>query len=310
MRILVYGAGVIGGCTAHCLCQTNNDITVLARGKQKEVLERDGLVAKNHFGGKTKVDRPHVIDTLSPDDRYDIIFAVMQYEQMRAILSSLAANCSGIVVLVGNNMASIEMEAYLKANSKTPKTVVFGFQGTGGERKDGHYTYVAFGKHGMSVGSTAMKDEWLPVLQQAFAGIKYRLTLQENMETWYKSHAAFVLPVCYVCYHHGCSLRGVKKAELYRAIEASLEGNLLLQHLGYPVVSEEISAFSTGRRKIYLFYWLCAHTKIGELAASNHAKNAMREMIDLNTAFSKIREHAPDFKMPAWDSLEPFMPLL
>lgn len=308
MKILVYGAGVIGGCLAHCLCQTKNEITILARGNQKEVLERDGLVARNHFTKKVCVSRPHVIDTLLPEDTYDIIFAVMQYKQIEAILPALAANSSKTVVLVGNNMQADETEKKLSSMSANKKTILFGFQATGGERNEGHYTYVAFGKPGMSVGSSSPESEWLPLLQEAFEGTSYRLTPRRNMDTWFKSHSAFVLPVCYIIYKNNGSIHGINKSTIYKAIEASLEGTLLLKHLGYPVEQDDIDAYSTKKKVTYLFYWLCVHTKIGELAASNHANNAVNEMIDLHNSFTEIRSKALDFKMEAWKELEAYMP--
>lgn len=308
MKILVYGAGVIGGCLAHCLCRTKNDITVLARGHQKETLEKDGLVVKNHFSKKVVVSHPQVIDELRPDDRYDIIFVVMQYMQMKAVLPFLAANCTKTIVFVGNNMDADNMESILHEKSSSPKTVVMGFQGTGGERQDGHYTYVAFGKPGMSIGSSAPQAEWLPLVQKAFEGSGYRITPCENMDAWYKSHAAFVLPVCYMIYKNGGTLRGLKKADINLALDASLEGTLLLKHLGYPVPEDDLVAYTTKRRSSYLFYWICVHTKIGELAASRHANNAVGEMIALNEAFDAIKAQALDYKMDTWNELEQYMP--
>ena len=43
MKILVYGAGVIGGDLTHVLCAAENHVTLLARGKWRKTLERDGL---------------------------------------------------------------------------------------------------------------------------------------------------------------------------------------------------------------------------------------------------------------------------
>ena len=308
MKILVYGAGVIGGCLANMLCGTANEITVLARGKQKETLERDGLVAKNYFGGKTTTSHPRVIDALAPGDSYDVIFAVMQYQQMQAILPALAANASPVVVLVGNTLDAPAMEAYLHQHSTSPKIVVFGFQGTGGERVAGHYTYIAFGKPGMSVGSTTPKEQWLPLLERAFEGAAYRLRYQDNMDVWYKSHVAFVMPVCYICYRYGCDLTRATKADLNKAIDASLEGTLLLKHLGLPVPQSDIDSYTKSRWVTCFFYRLCRSTKIGELAASRHARNAVGEMIALNDGFNQLRAKAPDFPMPAWTELEQYMP--
>ena len=44
MRILIYGAGVIGSIFAGRLAASGEDITVLARGKRLEQLKQNGVV--------------------------------------------------------------------------------------------------------------------------------------------------------------------------------------------------------------------------------------------------------------------------
>lgn len=40
MKLLVYGAGVIGSYLAHVLCSAGHDVSILARGRRKEELEK------------------------------------------------------------------------------------------------------------------------------------------------------------------------------------------------------------------------------------------------------------------------------
>lgn len=89
MKTLVYGAGVIGSYLTHVLCAAGNDVTLLARGDWRETLERDGLTIVHHLQKKTTHDRPHIIVALDRT-HYDLVFAVMQYQQMSAILGDLA----------------------------------------------------------------------------------------------------------------------------------------------------------------------------------------------------------------------------
>lgn len=53
MKILVYGAGVIGCYLTHVLCAAGNNVTLLARGSWRETLERDGLTIVHHLQKKT-----------------------------------------------------------------------------------------------------------------------------------------------------------------------------------------------------------------------------------------------------------------
>ena len=110
MKVLVYGAGVIGCYLAHVLGTAGNDVTLLARGQWKEQLQQNGLMIRNHLQRRTTLDRPRVIGSTQEDDTYDAVFAVMPYNKMQAILEPLAAIHSPVVVLVGNNMSPAVMQ--------------------------------------------------------------------------------------------------------------------------------------------------------------------------------------------------------
>ena len=79
MKILVYGAGVIGCVLAHKLFRAGNDVTMLARGIWKQIIDEQGLTI-DHYGYFYKTrDKVTTIDKLENSDRYDLIFVVMQY---------------------------------------------------------------------------------------------------------------------------------------------------------------------------------------------------------------------------------------
>ena len=88
MKVLVYGAGVIGGQLVHVLMKSGNDVTVIARGEWKETLQKYGLRIHHYIQKKDTTDHPRVLEK-PDDDRYDIVFAVMQYRQMEKILDDL-----------------------------------------------------------------------------------------------------------------------------------------------------------------------------------------------------------------------------
>lgn len=306
MRVLVYGAGVIGSYLAHVLCAAGNHVALLARGHWRETLERDGLTISHHLQRKTTHDRPNIIGALG-GERYDLVFAVMQYQQMSSILDGLARVDSPVVVLVGNNMAAVEMESYIKAHTAVPKAVLFGFQGTGGRREAGRVVCVRFGDAGMTVGrlhgepSAAEKR----LLVSAFAGTKYRLTWAADMDAWYKCHLAFILPVAYLSYALDCDLRRAAGKQLRTGFRAVREGYGLLRALGYPILPEDTMKKLQGLRGglSYIMLRIMAKTAIGELAATDHCRNAVTEMEALDKAFAALREQKPGQPMPNWDAM-------
>ena len=266
MKILVYGAGVIGCYLTHVLCAAGNDVTLLARGSWRETLERNGLTIVHHLQKKTTYDRPRVIGALN-GEHYDLVFAVMQYQQMAAILDDLAQANSSVVVLVGNNMDAGKMETYIQAHTAAPKTVLFGFQGTGGRRETDKAVCVRFGDMGMTVGgahgepSTADKQ----ALTSAFADTGYHLTWAADMDAWYKCHLAFILPIVYLSYALDCDLSRATGKQIKTGLQAVREGYGLLDALGYPILPEDTMEKLHGFKGAlsYVLLRLMAKTTIG-----------------------------------------------
>ena len=79
MRILVYGAGVLGCELTHVLLQNKkNVVTLLARGEWKEMIDQKGLVIRHWAQRRTTTERVKTIDVLAPDDFYDLVFVVVR----------------------------------------------------------------------------------------------------------------------------------------------------------------------------------------------------------------------------------------
>ena len=90
MRILVYGAGVQGCELAHRLAQNEkNMVTLLARGEWKERIDQKGLTIRHWAQLKTTVDRMATIETLDPEESYDLIFVTVQASQLPELLPLL-----------------------------------------------------------------------------------------------------------------------------------------------------------------------------------------------------------------------------
>lgn len=312
MKVLVYGAGVIGGQLVHALIKSGNDVTVIARGAWKETLQRDGLRIRHYIQRKDTVDRPRVLEK-PVDEPYDVVFAVMQYRQMAVILEDLAMVNSPLVVLVGNNLSAVEMEGRILGASRTPKSVLFGFGSTAGTRENGKLTTVHTGDGRLTVGRTHedASEHEKDLLERLFRGSRLSLTWCDDMDAWLKYHAAFILPVVYLCYKTDCDLRKSTKQERKLMLDAVADTYHLLMELGYPVrpAGDEKSlepGFANAVVKLVI-YWV-SRTRLGALCTTEHCRHAPGEMEDLDRAFQKLREKRPDFPMPHFDKLYGSMP--
>lgn len=312
MNVLIAGAGVIGCYLAHVLCQAGQDVTLLARGAWMRQLQGEGLTIRHELQRHTTVDHPRVIDAI--DGRhYDAVFAVMQHQQMHAVLDDLALADTPVVVLVGNNMSAPEMEARIMERTATPKTVLFGFQGTGGRRESGKVIVVRFGAGSMSIGGLH-GDVQAPArdaVSALFSGTDYRLTWVPDMDAWYKCHLALVLPAANLCYALGCNLRRSTRAQRRQLLDAAREGYALLREVGCAILPPgEDRYYEPGARRAVMaaMILVMAKTVIGDLAAADHCRHAVSEMEGLDAAFEALRVQKRDFPMPNWDALRAARP--
>jgi 2-dehydropantoate 2-reductase len=312
MKVLVYGAGVIGCYLTHVLCQAKNEVTLLARGGWKENLEKSGLTIHHHLQRKTTTDHPSVVEQPG-DTHYDVVFAVMQHQQMQAILGDLAQLHTPLVVLVGNNLSATAMEREILSRSTAPKTVLFGFQGTAGNRENSYVECVRWNGGELTLGGLhrALSSEEKSFFAKLFSGTKYRLVWEEDMDGWYKCHLALILPIAYLCYLTGCDLRKTTRAQRKLLLDAADEGFRFLSQLGVSIRPAGEDAYYRGGPKRALcaaMMLVISETALGKLCASDHCRHAVSEMESLDRAWSDLRAQAPDFPMPNWDVLRSAMP--
>lgn len=130
MKILVFGAGVLGCNLARNLFRAGKDVTLLARGNWAEEIKNKGLRIKNKFLPRTSVSRVPVATELKPNDEYDVIFVAARYTQIDTITEILRANRTKNIVFVGNNVRAKEL-----ATSLPEKNVLFAFSLSAGHRE-------------------------------------------------------------------------------------------------------------------------------------------------------------------------------
>ena len=310
MRILVYGAGVLGCELAHALIQNKkNVVTLLARGEWKEMIDQKGLTIRHWVQRKTTVDRVQTIDTLAPDDCYDLVFVVMQAGQLPQVLPILKENKSSYFVFVGNDPQAKQV---LEAMQRPADKVAFGFQNTAGRREHDRVVSV-YASAGMTVGGATapLSGAFRTRLKTAFDGVKYKLSFYGDMDEWLKCHAAFILPICYVCYACNGDLRRATKQQRGAILDAAYEACVMLKAIGIPVNdadnTENFKPGTAGRRQMEAMLFVMAKTPLGRLCASDHAMHAVGEMRYLDDAFEAMRKQAGT-AMPMWEKLRNEMP--
>lgn len=301
MRVLVFGAGVLGSYLAHVLVRGDNDVTVLARGKRAEQLQQNGLVIRHYFQHKSTVDSVKIISELKPNDCYDLIFVVMKYNDFPAVLPILAQNQSQNIILVGNNGTAHKMQQELQDMSDVNKNILFGFQLSAGIRKeDGHIICIRAGGQ-MVIGSIDGEVPIKPLLEDVFRNVKYKLAYHKNIDAWLKSHIVPVITQNSLIYLHDGDLKKVAndKKMLKQAVSVMDEGFQIMEKLGYSITPAG-QADLVRKHKQVAYYGLKI---IHKLPFMKLVDGSFGEIAALFESFEALKQQA-NIETPNWDQFK------
>ena len=300
MKILVFGAGVLGCNLARNLFRAGKDVTLLARGNWASEIKTNGLKIKNRFSPCMSVSRIRVATELKPEDSYDVIFAVVRYTQIESILDALRSNRTKNIVFVGNNIRAKALAELLPE-----KNVMFAFALSAGHRESNRVASIDLKK--ITIGQLRNADSNEKMIREIFSGTKYRVVYEPNMEDYLLCHAAFVLPAAFACYKTDGNLKKLKgnTAYLNRLIDANIEGYRAIRNAGHEILPKADTEFENEayRKTCLRFFKLMCATSLGKLCASDHAMNAVDEMNALNRDMKAFFD-ANGAEYPVWQALE------
>ena len=109
MRILIVGAGAIGGYFGGRLLEATRDVTFLVRPRRAEELERDGLIVRSPLGNVDYPDPPYVLSQ-ALDTPYDLILLSCKAYDLDAAMESFAAavGAETMILPLLNGMAHLD----------------------------------------------------------------------------------------------------------------------------------------------------------------------------------------------------------
>lgn len=140
MKILIYGAGIVGSTYGWQLSNVDCDVTVLVRKERKRQIEEDGISihCADYRGGVKLIEetiwRPKVIDQLSDQNDFEYIIVSTNNLHLKEVLPVLGQSVGKAHILFFQNIWDDfgEISKYL-----SPEQYFFGFPFmTGGGRDD------------------------------------------------------------------------------------------------------------------------------------------------------------------------------
>ena len=279
MKILVYGAGVIGSVYAARLQESGYNVTLLARGQRAESLRTHGILLEDARTGQRTTTPVPIIDHLAPADAYDLVLVTVRMDQVASVLPALAANHQVPTVLfLLNNPAGMP-----RLQTLEPQRVVLGFPGMGGSRQGEVVRYVLIRQQQRTLGE--VDGRVTPRVQQIAAALRkagFPVALSHDMQAWLKTHAVFVSCVsAALAMVGGDSVRlAHTRTSVVMMVKAIREGFAALQALGTMEMPFNLKVLFTWMPVWFAVrYWQYAfRSTVGTLAMAPHANAARDEM--------------------------------
>jgi 2-dehydropantoate 2-reductase len=205
VKILVYGAGVIGTLYAAKLREGGHHVTVVARGPRLTDIRRYGLALEDVVSNGRSTTKVDTTERLGPNDPYDIALIAVRRDQVASVLPELTANHSiPTLIFMLNNPAGPNDLAQALGRER----VLLGFPGAGGTR-DGHIVrYAMIAQQPTTLGELdGQRTARLHKLVEIFRQSGFPTTTSRDMDAWLKAHAFFVTAVSGAIYMAGGDVR-------------------------------------------------------------------------------------------------------
>ena len=192
MRVLIYGAGVIGSLYAALFSEASVETSVYARGRRLENLRLSGLRYEKR--GVIHTANVRVLEALPEDDIYDFVFLTVRENQLHEALIQLQGNKSPCIVTMVNSLENYELWAQLCGTGR----ILPAFPGAGGGFEDGvlHAALTPRLIQPTTFGILSPRQEpEAKQLRALFKRAKIPYQQVTDMHAWQLCHLAMVVPI-------------------------------------------------------------------------------------------------------------------
>jgi 2-dehydropantoate 2-reductase len=304
MKILVYGAGVIGSIYAAKLHEASCNVTLLARDKHYESLKQNGVIIKDTLTGKQTISNVPLIQKLDTNDFYDLIIVTVRLDQIDSVIPDLKKNIvCPLVMFMLNYPESIKQ----LTNDLNKKHIILGFPGAGGTYQNNIIDYIQIKQQETTIGEingeTSVRIKEIKTL---FESAGFKVAISANMEAWLKIHAVFVACIAAaIIKENGDSIQlGKKRSSVKIMVKSIREGFTACKTLGMPIAPINLKIiFMIMPQWFSILYWQKAmQGEVGTLAIAPHTNKAKDEMKLLAKKVLSI-VHSSSFQTPTLDVL-------
>ena len=229
MKIAVLGPGGIGSTFAFQLAQAGHEVTVVARGQRLAQLVREPAIVRTS-GVRAAV---RVSAALDPQVPFDLVLVTVLASQVDAVLPVLSQSAARAVMFMFNTFEPLTRlrEAVGAARFS------FGFPAILATVDEGKLNAKIISR---PLATTVTDAGWA----QVFTAAGIPSVPHPDMESWLRTHAAFVAPIMALCIRAYVRSAGATWTESREAARAITEGFALVRALGNAITPEPMQTLA------------------------------------------------------------------
>ena len=285
MRILIYGAGVIGSLYATLFAEAGYDTSIYARGKRLEFLKKNGLLYKKNQNIRRA--EATILGELSDNDAYDFILLTVRENQLYEALAELKNNKSNTIVTMVNSLDSYKKWEDIVGKGR----ILPAFPGAGGSINNDGILDAALTPRmiqpttfaEISGNKSEKTKQFSKILRHAH--IPYQKVV--DMHMWQLCHLAMVVPIADAYYEADCPERAGRDWKTMKKTARRLKRN-------FTFLRKQKGKLSPWKMNIFRFVSLPFLTimlavtfgsSFGDKFMYQHAMKAPDEMRELHKQF-------------------------
>lgn len=284
MKLLIYGAGVIGCLYASLFYKAGYNVTIYARGTRLESLQKNGLMYKAN--GNVHKANITTIEKVENNDRYDFIFLTVKENQVHIALRELSNNISPNIVTMVNTLESYGSWEQLCGKGR----IIPAFPGAGGSFDNGVLNAALtpwIVQPTTFAEITGGKTERLEQLSTIMRGSKIPYQIVQDMQSWQLCHLAMVVPIADAYYKAKNPQKVWEESEIMIETARQIKWN-------FQVLYEHGMKLSPRKMNIFRVVPVCIlkagltmifRSNFGHIFMYQHSMNAPDEMRQLHTQF-------------------------
>ena len=284
MKLLIYGAGVIGCLYAVLFSKARYDTAIYARGKRLEAFRKSGLQYEVK-GVMHKAD-VKIISKLENNDKYDFIFLTVRENQVHTALKELSANISPNIVTMVNTLEPYSHWEEICGKGR----IIPAFPGAGGSF-DNDILKAALTPCMIQPTTFAEIDgnitERVISISAIFKKSKIPYQIVKDMHVWQLCHLAMVVPIADAYYKAKNPKKVWKEYEIMLETAKQMKINFkTLYDFGTSLLPRKMNIFRLAPvciLKAGLIIIFKSH--FGNVFMYQHSMNAPDEMKQLHTQF-------------------------